>query len=109
MPMVSEPRRGHADYWKQSRWWWGILCDGTAGLMIWPAMPILSAQARLEQGGTERDGRMRSLAQVLMPLATVAQLLVAYSLGLFFFEEKAGPWPFKATELDNWTVLRHPS
>lgn len=32
---------------------------------------------------------MRSLAQVLMPLATVAQLLVAYSLGLFFFEEKA--------------------
>ena len=37
--------RGHADYWKQSRWWWGVLCDGTAGLMIWPAMPILAAQA----------------------------------------------------------------
>lgn len=36
---------GHADYWKQSRWWWGVLCDGTAGLMIWPAMPILAAQA----------------------------------------------------------------
>lgn len=86
--------RGHADYWKQSRWWWGILCDGTAGLMIWPAMPILSAQARLEQGGTREGPRDAGpLAQVLMPLATVAQLLVAYSLGLFFFEEKAGPWP----------------
>lgn len=65
--------QGHADYWKQSRWWWGVLCDGTAGLMIWPAMPILAAQ-------------------VLMPLATVAQLLVAYFLGLFFFEEKVSRW-----------------
>eukprot|EP00913_Durusdinium_trenchii_P031742 g29727.t1 len=60
---------GHIEYWKQPRWWLGVLCDGTAGLMIWPAMPILAAQ-------------------VLMPLATVAQLLVAYSLGLFFFREQ---------------------
>lgn len=61
---------GHSDYWRQAGWWLGVLCDGTAGLLIWPAMPILAAQ-------------------VLMPLATVAQLLVAYGLGLFFFEEKA--------------------
>ncbi|CAK9022206.1 Uncharacterized protein SCF082_LOCUS15688 [Durusdinium trenchii] len=61
--------QGHIEYWKQPRWWLGVLCDGTAGLMIWPAMPILAAQ-------------------VLMPLATVAQLLVAYSLGLFFFREQ---------------------
>lgn len=65
--------QGHVDYWKRSQWWLGVLCDGTAGLMIWPAMPILAAQ-------------------VLMPLATVAQLLVAYCLGLFFFEEKVSRW-----------------
>eukprot|EP00434_Breviolum_minutum_P028635 symbB.v1.2.025339.t1/scaffold2431.1/size102990/3 len=67
---------GHAEiFWSRTflGWWLGVLCDGTAGLMIWPAMPILAAQ-------------------VLMPLATVTQLLVAYCLGLFFFEEKVSRW-----------------
>ena len=60
---------GHVDYWKQWRWWSGVLCDGAGGLFIWPAMPILARQ-------------------VLMPLATVVQLVTAYSLALAFFREK---------------------
>ncbi|CAJ1428662.1 unnamed protein product [Effrenium voratum] len=64
---------GHNEYWRQPRWWLGVLCDGVAGLMIWPAMPILAAQ-------------------VLMPLATVVQLVVAYTLGLFFFQEQVSSW-----------------
>ena len=57
------------DYWKQWRWWSGVLCDGVGGLFIWPAMPILATQ-------------------VLMPLATVVQLVAAYSLALAFFKER---------------------
>ena len=60
---------GHRAYWRQPWWWLGVLCDGLAGLMIWPAMPLLAPQ-------------------VLMPLATVAQLLVAYGLGISFFKEQ---------------------
>ena len=41
---------GHVDYWKRSQWWLGVLCDGTAGLMIWPAMPILAAQVGYPSG-----------------------------------------------------------
>jgi len=60
--------QGHCDYWKQWRWWSGVLCDAIGGLCIWPAMPVLAAQ-------------------VLMPMATVCQLVVAYSLALAFFRE----------------------
>ena len=62
-------RAGHAEYWKHWRWWWGVLCDGMGGLFIWPAMPVLATQ-------------------VLMPLATIVQLVAAYSLALAFFKER---------------------
>lgn len=85
---------GHVDYWKRSQWWLGVLCDGTAGLMIWPAMPILAAQVGYPSGHAAIPSLVPhcpsfNLREVLMPLATVTQLLVAYCLGLFFFEEKA--------------------
>ena len=47
--------------------------------------------------GTLRGGSgERFRAEVLMPLATVVQLVVAYTLGLFFFQEQA-EWFSNAT------------
>jgi len=64
---------GHARYWLQWKWWIGALCDGIAGLMIWPIMPILCVE-------------------IMVPMVTVVQLSVGYLLGIFAFKEKATGW-----------------
>eukprot|EP00933_Yihiella_yeosuensis_P005736 TRINITY_DN110308_c0_g1_i1.p1 TRINITY_DN110308_c0_g1~~TRINITY_DN110308_c0_g1_i1.p1 ORF type:complete len:407 (+),score=63.79 TRINITY_DN110308_c0_g1_i1:141-1361(+) len=71
MAMRKYYGEGHERYWLEWRWWMGTLSDGVAGMMIWPAMPLISVE-------------------LLVPLVTVVQLSVAYMLGLFFFGEKAG-------------------
>lgn len=70
MAVRKQYGQGHAYYWLQWRWWLGTSCDGIAGLFIMPAMPFVSVQ-------------------ILMPLIVVVQMLTSYSLGLFFFREKA--------------------
>jgi len=59
---------GHEKYWLEWRWWIGALSDAVAGILIWPAMPLISVQ-------------------LLMPLVTVAQLITTYALGLFVLQE----------------------
>lgn len=60
---------------EQLVWWFGLRCPFWQHR--WASHPILPHCPPF------------NLWEVLMPLATVAQLLVAYCLGLFFFEEKA--------------------
>mmetsp|Transcript_129961 Transcript_129961/g.253171 ORF Transcript_129961/g.253171 Transcript_129961/m.253171 type:complete len:346 (-) Transcript_129961:34-1071(-) len=59
---------GHVQYWLEWRWWIGALVDAAAGLMIWPAMPVISVQ-------------------LLMPLVTVLHLVTTYAIGLFALQE----------------------
>jgi hypothetical protein len=59
---------GHEKYWLQWRWWIGVLSDAAAGLLTWPAMPLISVQ-------------------LLMPLITVVQLITTYAIGLFVMRE----------------------
>jgi len=59
---------GHEKYWLEWRWWIGALCDGVAGLLIWPAMPLISVQ-------------------FLMPFVTVVQLITTYAIGLLVMQE----------------------
>lgn len=57
-------------YWLERKWWIGFFTDLLGGLMIWPAMPIVSVQ-------------------VLMPLVVVVQTLSSFGIGVFFFKESA--------------------
>lgn len=61
---------GHRTYWLQWRWWLGVICDGVAGALLWPAMPVITVQ-------------------LLVPMCTVTQLSVGYLLGLIVFKEQA--------------------
>jgi hypothetical protein len=61
---------GHEQYWLQWRWWIGVVADGFAGFLIWPAMPFYSVQ-------------------ILMPLVIVMQLATSFLVGLVFFQEKS--------------------
>lgn len=66
----GEGHQGSMSYWFDWRWWVGTWMDGGAGMLIWPAMPLISVQ-------------------LLMPMVVVAQLVSSYLLGVFFFGEKA--------------------
>lgn len=70
MAMRKHFGSGHEHYWLQWRWWTGVLSDGVAGCLIWPAMPFVSVE-------------------VLVPLVHVSQLCTSHVLGLLFFQEAA--------------------
>lgn len=55
-------------YWLEGKWWIGFCVDLLGGLMIWPAMPIVSVQ-------------------ILTPLVVVVQTLSTYAFGVCFFKE----------------------
>mmetsp|Transcript_38751 Transcript_38751/g.102442 ORF Transcript_38751/g.102442 Transcript_38751/m.102442 type:complete len:351 (-) Transcript_38751:53-1105(-) len=66
----GEGHEGSMQYWFDWRWWVGTWMDGAAGMLIWPAMPLISVH-------------------LLMPMVAVAQLVASYLLGLFVFGERA--------------------
>jgi len=68
----GEGHEGSMQYWFDWRWWVGTWMDGAAGMLIWPAMPLISVQ-------------------LLMPMVVVAQLAASYLLGVFVFGERATP------------------
>jgi drug/metabolite transporter (DMT)-like permease len=60
---------GHEQYYLHWKWWCGALTDAVAGVMIWPAMPLV-------------------LVQVLAPLVIVVQLCSCFLIGVFIFKER---------------------
>jgi hypothetical protein len=66
----GEGHVGSMSYWYDWKWWVGTWMDGFAGMLIWPAMPLISVQ-------------------LLMPMVVVSQLVSSYLLGVFFFGESA--------------------
>eukprot|EP00931_Biecheleriopsis_adriatica_P024106 TRINITY_DN15102_c0_g1_i1.p1 TRINITY_DN15102_c0_g1~~TRINITY_DN15102_c0_g1_i1.p1 ORF type:complete len:358 (+),score=61.52 TRINITY_DN15102_c0_g1_i1:230-1303(+) len=69
MAMRKYYGEGHRSYWLNCQWWLGVICDGLAGMVVWPAMPVISVQ-------------------LLVPVCTVVQLSVGYLLGIFMFKEQ---------------------
>jgi hypothetical protein len=59
---------GSERYWLEWQWWIGVVADGCAGVLIWPAMPFISSH-------------------ILVPLIIVVQLGTSYILGVTVFSE----------------------
>eukprot|EP00746_Dinoflagellata_sp_MGD_P100274 gnl/MRDRNA2_/MRDRNA2_407987_c0_seq1.p1 gnl/MRDRNA2_/MRDRNA2_407987_c0~~gnl/MRDRNA2_/MRDRNA2_407987_c0_seq1.p1 ORF type:complete len:320 (+),score=37.82 gnl/MRDRNA2_/MRDRNA2_407987_c0_seq1:132-962(+) len=62
--------QGQEMYWKNPRWWSGLLLDALGGSLLVPSMPFIAVE-------------------VFIPLTTLSQIVTGTVLGLMMFGEKA--------------------